>query len=526
MVQSRPSEIGHSRHPSIGDRASNSPTNGGFVAVNRYSSQSDRSHHNGSGHDHPRSNGPTTNGSTQLQGVSAATRAELLSKFHTTSDRSNSVPDGDPSHRVNSISRPSAALSKTNSRAYADSMEYAGVLLNTASPVPIPNTPSSLLPYVKPSPADRFDDSGPYKADMMARMEQLNRGDRVQPPCDRCRRLHMDCRKNLTACMGCTKKHAKCSWKDVEEQELKDHPFVLRVRTAEEIATAEAGSEGEGSRSGGSRSGGESVRRERRREMTEVRDEELLGEDLGEEDVEMKERPMVTHSPNMNNSTNVSAAGLSPSRADNSSRAAHQIEDSSRISNTMSMSNITNSSTARSRPESPQDTARSPYQAPQAQTQSYPADEINETTETNGHVQTEYERDIYSQLNEATRASSDQERAAANRVPREEAVRVYTAGSEPHEPPIRSPNPPAQHDTPQGSQEDPSREEQHQQQQPETHHTPPHKAPCPPHREHIHTPKPPQMPSPPLSGAPSQSTPRPNTPVLDQSLATAQPMQI
>lgn len=31
----------------------------------------------------------------------------------------------------------------------------------------------------------------------------------------------MDCLKNLTACMGCTKKHAKCSWKEVREPELR-----------------------------------------------------------------------------------------------------------------------------------------------------------------------------------------------------------------------------------------------------------------------------------------------------------------
>jgi hypothetical protein len=30
----------------------------------------------------------------------------------------------------------------------------------------------------------------------------------------------MDCLKNLTACVGCTKKHAKCSWRDVREEEL------------------------------------------------------------------------------------------------------------------------------------------------------------------------------------------------------------------------------------------------------------------------------------------------------------------
>jgi hypothetical protein len=55
---------------------------------------------------------------------------------------------------------------------------------------------------------------------MIARMEELQRGERVLPPCDRCRRLHMDCLKNLTACVGCTKKHAKCSWRDVKEEEI------------------------------------------------------------------------------------------------------------------------------------------------------------------------------------------------------------------------------------------------------------------------------------------------------------------
>jgi hypothetical protein len=63
-------------------------------------------------------------------------------------------------------------------------------------------------------------DEGPFKAEMIARMESVKRGDRIMPPCDRCRRLHMDCIKNLTACQGCTKKHAKCSWKEVQLAEL------------------------------------------------------------------------------------------------------------------------------------------------------------------------------------------------------------------------------------------------------------------------------------------------------------------
>jgi len=55
---------------------------------------------------------------------------------------------------------------------------------------------------------------------MVRRMDHMWKGDRVVPPCDRCRRLHMDCLKNLTACMGCTKKHAKCSWKEVQASEM------------------------------------------------------------------------------------------------------------------------------------------------------------------------------------------------------------------------------------------------------------------------------------------------------------------
>jgi hypothetical protein len=71
-----------------------------------------------------------------------------------------------------------------------------------------------------PTPASLKDNDGPYKSAMIARVESIPRGQRIQPPCDRCRRLHMDCVRNLTACLGCTKKHAKCSWKDVRSEEI------------------------------------------------------------------------------------------------------------------------------------------------------------------------------------------------------------------------------------------------------------------------------------------------------------------
>jgi hypothetical protein len=80
-----------------------------------------------------------------------------------------------------------------------------------------PPVPSTAL---QPPPAKEKEVDSPYKAEMVARMDTLKRGERILPPCDRCRRLHMDCVKNLTACQGCTKKHAKCSWRDVRQSEV------------------------------------------------------------------------------------------------------------------------------------------------------------------------------------------------------------------------------------------------------------------------------------------------------------------
>lgn len=482
----------------------------------------DRPSYNGSTHDQPRSSAPLSNGIAPLH-VSAATRAELLSKFHTKSERSNSIGE-DHSHRPTPISRPTALPTKPNSRPYADSMEYAGVLLNTASPVPIPNTPTSLLPYVKPSPADRFDDSGPFKSDMMARMEQLNRGDRVQPPCDRCRRLHIDCLKNLTACMGCTKKHAKCSWKDVEEQELKDHPFVPRVKTAEEIAAAERGSEGEGSISGG-----DSVRKERRREMMEVRDEELLGEE-SDEDVEMRDKPSEV-SPRITTANGMPPSGLSPPVTDVPSRAVPDRDVATKAPDVPSTSRTTSPTTGSFiRGVTPKpalaDSPKAQYQAPQAQMQPFQAH-----TETNGHLQTEYERDLYSQLSQATRESAESKKATtqANETTREatkheaaegekpmheEPVRVYTAGTDPIQPELL-PVQPMQLDTVQTSPHE---------QQPAANEMPAETVASPPVPSEHHTPKS-QMPSPPLSGVPSHTMPTPSTPVTELPVAP-QPVQI
>jgi hypothetical protein len=49
--------------------------------------------------------------------------------------------------------------------------------------------------------------------------DRLPKGSIITPPCDRCRRLRAECIKHLTACQGCTKKHARCSWKAVTDEE-------------------------------------------------------------------------------------------------------------------------------------------------------------------------------------------------------------------------------------------------------------------------------------------------------------------
>ncbi|KAI0201855.1 hypothetical protein F4808DRAFT_100978 [Astrocystis sublimbata] len=53
-----------------------------------------------------------------------------------------------------------------------------------------------------------------------SRIEKLARGDIIRPSCDRCRRLKTQCIKHLTACQGCTKKHTRCTWKKLTEDEV------------------------------------------------------------------------------------------------------------------------------------------------------------------------------------------------------------------------------------------------------------------------------------------------------------------
>lgn len=196
-----------------------SPSTSGFVAVNA--------------RQHPESNG---------HGSAPSTRHELLSKFHTMSERRppSQTSNGPMDARRTSISAthvlPHSSTPTPPSRVPPKATDAPAPLVSRPShlneselhsmmnsPVPIPNTPSSLLPAnsQRASQPQEKDDGGPFKVEMVHRMESLAKGERILPPCDRCRRLHMDCLKNLTACMGCTKKHAKCSWKEVREGELR-----------------------------------------------------------------------------------------------------------------------------------------------------------------------------------------------------------------------------------------------------------------------------------------------------------------
>ncbi|KAF2785548.1 hypothetical protein K505DRAFT_261845 [Melanomma pulvis-pyrius CBS 109.77] len=202
---------------------------GGFVAVNSRPQPDQNVNGNGNG-------------------ASPSTRLELMSKFHTMSGRRTS---SQPQNGATDARRPLAPHPATHPSTPSLSSSNPPPLppppaLNTAdlgpsnvtrpqhisetelhnmmnSPVPIPNTPSNLLPAAsqRAGQPQEKDDGGPFKIEMVHRMESLAKGERVLPPCDRCRRLHMDCLKNLTACMGCTKKHAKCSWREVRENELR-----------------------------------------------------------------------------------------------------------------------------------------------------------------------------------------------------------------------------------------------------------------------------------------------------------------
>ena len=175
---------------------------------------------------------PYQDGSSNLstQTASYNTHNELMSKFHTISERwqqfGSVLSNGDTKRNSSGSVQASPQAVSSSHRGMRSSSAYydadPSALLNTTTPA---GYTTGTPVHATSNPGGRSDyiekeDKEPYKAEMVSRMEGLHKGDRVLPPCDRCRRLHMDCLKNLTACMGCTKKHAKCSWKEVREEEL------------------------------------------------------------------------------------------------------------------------------------------------------------------------------------------------------------------------------------------------------------------------------------------------------------------
>ncbi|KAK9777276.1 hypothetical protein AB5N19_02310 [Seiridium cardinale] len=81
----------------------------------------------------------------------------------------------------------------------------------------ISNRPS---PGIYPLESGLRDPDDEHRALVTAKVEKLSRGDEILPPCDRCRRLKTACIKHLTACQGCTKKHARCVWKGLTKEEV------------------------------------------------------------------------------------------------------------------------------------------------------------------------------------------------------------------------------------------------------------------------------------------------------------------
>ncbi|KAI9705653.1 MAG: hypothetical protein M1820_005063 [Bogoriella megaspora] len=210
---------------------------GGFVPVNAQISQ-----HNGS-HSAPESPSMSrlSSGGRGSIGASPDTHRDLLSRFTTvaqrnqqsTNDAFGATPgatshaglNGSNTHKSSDYGAFPTPSADSRPMARPSQTHLSHSSHNTPSR-PSSNNQVSRDGHSQPNDrqssqrASAASEEGPYKGAMVARMESLGKGDRIVPPCDRCRRLHMDCLKNLTACMGCTKKHAKCSWREVKAEEL------------------------------------------------------------------------------------------------------------------------------------------------------------------------------------------------------------------------------------------------------------------------------------------------------------------
>lgn len=137
-----------------------------------------------------------------LEVASSSTKIQSFQNFQGSIDDARSLQPGQIQHE--NLKDPLETLSSLYSA--------------SSTPRAITGIPSSILLHSETSTQEKDHKALP-KSEMIAHMGSLQRGERVVPPCDRCRRLHMDCINNTTACVGCTEKHRKCSWLNAKEDE-------------------------------------------------------------------------------------------------------------------------------------------------------------------------------------------------------------------------------------------------------------------------------------------------------------------
>lgn len=143
--------------------------------------------------------------------------ADLLQQFNASTPSPNAFPrpiyagpNAVAPHMTPPIVSPNH-IAHTSYPAVSPTSRYPPIAPSGRLPAPVP-------PARKDPGADDTDTVN--RPLIMSMVETLGKGDEIAPPCDRCRRLRLECVKHLTACQGCTRKHAKCTWKHVSEEEM------------------------------------------------------------------------------------------------------------------------------------------------------------------------------------------------------------------------------------------------------------------------------------------------------------------
>ncbi|GAB7348836.1 hypothetical protein MBLNU459_g7545t1 [Dothideomycetes sp. NU459] len=153
---------------------------------------------------------------TTTAAAALAAAPHTVEQHHTSSSSVSPAPAPAPA--------PAHAAQSNNAAYITDPLSYylsEGPSRNTPlAPMSIHDS-ANKHNFSRPLPPNQ-ESAQPYRNICQVHMEHLPRGSRVLPPCDRCRRLRMDCVKNLSSCAGCTKKHSRCHWKDVTRDEARD----------------------------------------------------------------------------------------------------------------------------------------------------------------------------------------------------------------------------------------------------------------------------------------------------------------